>query len=119
MSTRDGAGRFQTGNNGGPGRPQGSRNRHSEAFLAAMAADFEAHGPETIRLAREADPVAYLRVCASLVPKHVKVEEVNDLVALSDDELRVRIRELDQQIADVEGPGWMLRLRDEREEGEG
>jgi hypothetical protein len=83
-----------------------------------MAADFEMHGPETIRLAREADPVSYLRVCASLVPRHHKIEEVRDLDVLSDDELRARIRELDRQIAEVEGPGWMLRLRDERGEGE-
>lgn len=117
MSTRNGTGRFLTGGNGGPGRPQGSRNRHSEAFLAAMAADFEAHGPETIRLAREADPMGYVRVCASLLPRHFKVEDENNLVTLSDDELRERIRELDRQIAEVEGPGWMLRLRDDRGEG--
>jgi hypothetical protein len=81
-----------------------------------MAADFEQHGPETIRLAREADPVAYLRVCASLVPRHVKVEDVDDSVYLSDDDLNARIRELDRQIAEVEGPDWILRLRDGREE---
>ncbi len=114
MSDRDGSGRFQTGGNGGPGRPKGSRNRLSEGFLQAMADDFEAHGPETIRLAREADPVAYLRVCASLMPRHHKVETIDDLAALSDGEIAARIRDLDHLIAEVEGPDWLLRLRDDR-----
>lgn len=65
---------WEPGRSGNPaGRPVGSRNRHSEAFMSAMVADFEVHGSETIRLAREVDPVAYLRVCASLAPRHHKV----------------------------------------------
>ena len=114
MSDRDGGGRFQTGSNGGPGRPKGSRNRLGEDFLAAMATDFEAYGPETIRLAREADPVAYLRVCASLMPKHLKVDDRSHLNALTDAEIADRILLLDRQIVGAEGPDWLLRLRDDR-----
>lgn len=65
---------FPKGVSGNPGgRPAGARDRVTKAFLDALADDFKQHGPDTIERAREKDPVAYLRVCASLVPKELDV----------------------------------------------
>src|SRR5258708_39847037 len=69
QADRDGkTGRFLPGNSGLGGRPKGSRNRHSEFFLASFAADFEQHGPAVIALVREQQPATYLRIAAALMP---------------------------------------------------
>ena len=66
---------FEKGHSGGPGRPNGSRNKLSEGFLKALAEDFEAHGVEAIKTVREADPSTYLKVIARLLPKDVHITE--------------------------------------------
>lgn len=68
------------------GRPKGSRNKLSEEFIAAMCADFEAHGTKAIETVRTERPQDYLKVIASIVPKefHVKDATLGDL---SDNEL--------------------------------
>ena len=88
MTGKDARGRFQTGSNGGPGRPQGSKNKLSEKFLAALLEDFEEHGASTIASVRDGDPAAYVRIVASLVPKdfEVAVRPVS-IERMSDDEL--------------------------------
>lgn len=86
MADRDAqTGRFLTGNNGG-GRPRGSRNKLGEAFLEAMARDFDEGGIEAIKRVRMEDPSAYLRVVASTLPKEMRLESA-PLAELSDDEL--------------------------------
>ena len=75
--------RFKPGN---PGRPKGSRNKLGEHFIAALCADFEAHGEGVIARVREEDPAVYLRVIAQIVPQSVLVHEAK-LDELSDDEL--------------------------------
>ena len=59
---------FKPGSNGGPGRPTGSRNKLSEAFLKALCDDFEEHGTETIQKLIEDDPDKYCNVIARLMP---------------------------------------------------
>jgi hypothetical protein len=68
------SGRFVTGSNGGPGRAKGSRNRHSEFFLAAFADDFEKHGPAVIAQVREEQPATYLRIAADLLPREATLD---------------------------------------------
>jgi len=53
----------------GSGRKPGVRNKLNHAFLEAFAADFEAHGIETIRIVRMERPHEYLKVAAFLMPK--------------------------------------------------
>lgn len=85
---------FQKGNGG---RPKGSRNALGEAFLEAMHEDFQAHGVEAIVKVREEKPDQYLKVIASILPKDLNVN-INNMDALSDDELRARIRQLESVI---------------------
>ena len=86
--------RFKPGESGNlKGRPKGSRHKFSEAFVQALALDFEEHGAETIRKVRESDPVAYLRVCSALVPKQLEVRK-DPYEDLSDEELEATIAAL-------------------------
>lgn len=64
--------RFKSGaewNGNANGRPKGSRNKFAEEFVKDFLSDWEKHGREAIRKARRTDPVAYLKVAASLLPK--------------------------------------------------
>jgi len=60
---------FKDGHSGGPGRPKGSRNKLSEAFILALSDDFIENGVETIQQLRENQPVEYVKVIGRLMPK--------------------------------------------------
>jgi hypothetical protein len=62
-------GHFAPGNEGGPGRPKGSRSKLSESYLKALADDFEEHGLETIVRLREDRPDIYVGAIGKLMPK--------------------------------------------------
>jgi hypothetical protein len=64
-------GRFLPGNSGYGGRPKGARNKLGEAFMTALAEDFEAHGAEAIAECRVKHPGKYLSVVAQILPKEV------------------------------------------------
>jgi hypothetical protein len=88
--TRDDQGRFLTGNSGG-GRRKGSRNKLTERFLDTIADDFAAHGADAIAKVRVDDPIAYLKIVGSLVPRELILQreespEIN-LAEITDDEL--------------------------------
>ena len=78
--------RFKPGQTGNPGgSTKGYRKTLQGDFLRSLAKDFNAHGAEAIRQAREDDPLGYVRTIAALMPK--EVELVRPLEALNDDEL--------------------------------
>lgn len=83
---------FQPGNPGGPGRPIGSRNKLSEAFLDAMHQDFAEHGVAAIAQARLESPLGYVRMVAALLPHKLEVREDDDLSTLTDAELEARLQ---------------------------
>ena len=89
---------FQVGN---PGRPKGSRNKLGEAFIETLYADFTKHGDSVIERVREEDPAAYMRVCASILPKELEIKR--PLSDLTDDEL-IRAIEL-LRLAALGAPG--------------
>ena len=55
------------------GRPAGSRDRLQRQFLYALAEDFEQHGEGAIRICRVEDPVRYLTIVASLMPRELNL----------------------------------------------
>ena len=75
--------RFKPGQSGNPaGRAKGSRNKLSEHFVSTLSRDFEKHGEKVISEVRAEDPVAYLKVVASLVPKDVNLNVGGEFVKL-------------------------------------
>lgn len=95
---RDEQNRFLTGNNGGPGRPKGSRNKLGEAFLEDMLADWQDNGKAAIVAVREEKPDQYLKVVASVLPKELNIK-VSELDELTDDQLARQLRAIAAQLA--------------------
>jgi hypothetical protein len=87
---------------GNPGRPKGSRNKFGEAFIQALADDFERHGAEVIERVRIEKPEAYLKVIASLLPRDLNLN-VSKYDHLSDEQLIMRLRILTEQAAPIFG----------------
>src|SRR6516165_9378282 len=50
------------------------RAERSISFLLDPAEDWQQHGPEEFKRVRRESPAAYLKVCAMLVPREMKVE---------------------------------------------
>jgi hypothetical protein len=78
---------WQPGQSGNPaGRPKGSRNKLSEAFLSALSEDFEQNGVAVIASVRAEKPAEYLKIIAAIVPKQLEIREAS-LEDMSDEEL--------------------------------
>jgi len=56
------------------GRPKGSRNKLSEAFLADLQDVWTEHGPRILLVAAQRDPVSFVRMVASLIPHNFQLE---------------------------------------------
>jgi hypothetical protein len=81
-------GRLRTG-----GRLKGSRNKISEAFLKDLAAEWEASGPDALKIMAKDEPGNFVKVVAALLPKEFSIED-NRLADLNDLELDNLINEL-------------------------
>ena len=76
----------QSGNPKGP--PPGSRRKLSEEFLADLHAAWRAYGRPALMTAAFTDPVSFVRVVASLMPKELEATvTVVHAEQMSDDEL--------------------------------
>lgn len=82
---------------------KGVRNKLNGDFLRALSKDFDEHGIDAIKQARENDPVAYVKVIASLVPK--QVEQSQPLEDLTDAELVAGIALLRARLTGAPGKG--------------
>jgi hypothetical protein len=83
---------FRRGESGNPGgKPVQCRNRLTGAFLAALADDFDEHGPAAIRDCRERSPARYLAIIASLLPKQLEITQDRPIEEMTDEELQAEI----------------------------
>ncbi|WP_287321824.1 hypothetical protein [Mesorhizobium sp.] len=76
------------------GRPKRAKKTLADGFLDAIRADFRAHGAGVIAEVRTEKPDQYLKIVLSVLPKDLHLN-INSLEALSDDEIRQRIRGLE------------------------
>lgn len=67
--------------------------RQDTAFVDALSVDFVRHGASAISRLRENDPVTYMKLCASVLPKAV-IDSIDPLESLTDEELLERARRL-------------------------
>jgi hypothetical protein len=64
---------FKPGQSGNPkGRPQGSRNKLSEEFLADLHAAWQLFGRPALMTTALTEPSVFVRVVASLMPKELE-----------------------------------------------
>src|SRR6516162_1538779 len=85
-------GKFAPGWSGNPGGSlEATRRSFNKDFLLALAADFKKHGAAAIEKVREQQPAAYMKICALLVPREMKLEHSGGVKAMSDEEIEQTI----------------------------
>ena len=85
-------GRFAPGFSGNPGgSPEATRRAFNKRFLLDLAEDWQQHGREVFKRVRRESPASYLKVCAMLVPREMKVEHSGGVKAMSDEEIEQTI----------------------------
>jgi hypothetical protein len=67
--------------------------------ISSFLRDWRAHGDHALAKLRQTQPAAYCKLAVLLVPRVEKVEHVNALGGLSDEELTAMIAELEERIA--------------------
>jgi len=66
---------WQKGQRGNPGgTSKGARRNLTDAFIRALARDWQVHGEAVIKRVRDDNPVAYFKGMLSLVQKDIGVE---------------------------------------------
>jgi hypothetical protein len=93
-------GRFAPGVSGNPGgSPEATRRAFNKRFLLDLADDWQQHGREVFKRVRRESPAAYLKVCALLVPREMKLEHSGGVKAMTDEQLERSIELLQAAIA--------------------
>ena len=67
--------KFQSGNQGGPGRPKGSKNKISEDFLKSFSKVWQEHGDEALQQMVKERPADFVKVAASLIAYSGQVDQ--------------------------------------------
>jgi hypothetical protein len=83
----------------------------NKAFLEALANDFREGGAQAIAQVRKQQPAAYMKICALLVPREMKVQHSQSLKSMSDEELDAAIEYLRAMLAAQAGDGAKVRAR--------
>src|SRR5262245_36631345 len=76
-------GKFAKGYSGNPGgSPEATRRAFNKRFLLDLAEDWQQHGREVFKRVRRESPASYLKVCAMLVPREMKLEHSGGVKAM-------------------------------------
>ena len=78
---------------------EATRRSFNRDFLLALAADFKKHGASAIEKVRKQQPAAYMKICALLVPREMRVEHSGGVKSLSDEELERGIEMITAMLA--------------------
>src|SRR5262249_11848159 len=66
---------------------EATRRSFNKDFLLALAADFKKHGAAAIEKVRKQQPAAYMKICALLVPREMKLEHSGGIKAMTDEQI--------------------------------
>jgi hypothetical protein len=103
-------GRFAKGSSGNPGgSPEATRRAFNKDFLVALARDFQAHGEQVLARVRRESPATYLKVCAMLVPRELKVEHSGGVKSMTDEQIEQAIEAIQAMLA-ARAPGDQARV---------
>ena len=93
-------GRFAPGVSGNPGgSPEATRRAFNKRFLLDLAEDWQQHGREVFKRVRRQSPASYLKVCALLVPREMKVERSGGVKDLTDEQIEQAIEAIQTMLA--------------------
>ena len=93
-------GKFAPGYSGNPGGSlEATRRSFNKDFLLALAADFKQHGASAIAKVRKQQPAAYMKICALLVPREMRVEHTGGVKSMTDEELERGIEAIQAMLA--------------------
>ena len=92
-------GRFARVFSGNPGDHRRLRAERSTGLSLDLAEDWQQHGREVFKRFRRESPAAYLKVCAMLVPREMKVEHSGGVKAMSDEEIERTIEAIQSMLA--------------------
>ena len=81
------------------GSPEATRRAFNKRFLLDLAEDWQQHGREVFKRVRRESPAAYLKVCAMLVPREMKLEHSGGVKAMTDDAIVAAIAAIEEMLA--------------------
>jgi hypothetical protein len=79
--------------------PEATRRAFNKRFLLDLAEDWQQHGREVFKRVRRESPASYLKVCAMLVPREMKLEHSGGVKAMTDEQLERSLEVLKELIA--------------------
>lgn len=90
---RNGKGRFESGHVANPkGRPRGSRNKLTEAFLADLNELWQEQGPAIMRRAAFESPMKFADMVARLLPAKIEVKNESPFADWDHERLSVMLQ---------------------------
>ncbi len=78
---------------------EATRRSFNKDFLLALATDFKQHDASAIAKVRKQQPAAYMKICALLVPREMKVEHSGGVKAMTDEQLEQGIEAIRAMLA--------------------
>jgi hypothetical protein len=73
--------------------------RISSEFISALLRDFRQGGPAAIAKVRKYQPAAYMKICALLVPRELKLEHSGGVKGMSDEQIDQAIEVIQSMLA--------------------